>query len=93
MLGQQAHDDALDPLGKLRAFVAGRFGLEQLTVIAIDNKSSSLGWPGGIAARFAVEGWSTDTVNGRDHAEIEHALTREHARQPHVVVAEVEKKS
>jgi transketolase len=73
--------------------VAGRFGLEKLTVIAIDNKSSSLGWPGGIAARFALEGWSTATGDGRDHEAIEDALTREHAGQPHVVVAEVEKKS
>ena len=73
--------------------VAGRFGLDALTVIAIDNKSASLGWPGGIAKRFALEGWSTDTVNGRDHAEIEEALTRAHPRQPHVVVAEVESKS
>jgi transketolase len=72
--------------------VAGRWGLDALTTIAIDNRSSSTGWPGGIAKRFALEGWSTDTVNGRDHDAIETALTRSHAGQPHVVVAEVEKK-
>ena len=30
----------------------------RLTVVAIDNKSSTYGWPGGIEQRFAVEGWS-----------------------------------
>lgn len=73
--------------------VAGRWGLDALTAIAIDNRSSSTGWPGGIAKRFALEGWSADTVDGRDHDAIEAALTRPHPAQPHVVVAEVEKKS
>jgi transketolase len=72
--------------------VAARFGIEALTVIAIDNQSSTLRWPEGIAKRFALEGWSTATVSGRDHDAIEAALTRPHPGQPHVVVAEVEKK-
>lgn len=72
--------------------VAGRFGLERLTAIAIDNKSASHGWPGGIADRFAVEGWSTITVDGRDHDSLEEALTMAHPGRPHVVVARVEKK-
>ena len=72
--------------------VAGRFGLEALTVIAIDNRSASLGWPGGIEARFAGEGWSGRTVDGRDHDALEVALTASHPNQPHVVVAVVESK-
>ncbi len=69
---------------------AGRAGLERLTVIVIDNQSASHGWPGGIAARFAVEGWSTTLCDGRDHDAIERALTLPHAGRPHVVVARVE---
>lgn len=72
--------------------VAGRVGLERLTAIAIDNKSASQGWPGGIASRFEVEGWSAITVDGRDHDTLEEALTMAHPGRPHVVVARVEKK-
>ena len=54
---------------------AGRAGLDRLTVVAIDNQSASHGWPGGIEARFAVEGWSTHVCDGRDHDDIERALT------------------
>jgi len=72
---------------------AGRFGLEGLTCVVVDNRSSSLGWPGGIASRFATEGWSTSTVDGRDHDAIERALATDHARRPHAVVALVEQRS
>jgi transketolase len=72
--------------------VAGRFGLDTLTVVAIDNQSASLGWPVGIERRFAVEGWSALTVDGRDHEAIESALTAAHPGTPHAVVAVVESK-
>jgi len=72
---------------------AGRLGMERLTVVAVDNKSSSYGWPGGIEERFAVEGWSTAVCDGRDHAAIERALTAPHQGKPHVVVAHVEEGS
>ena len=72
---------------------AGRFGLERLTCVVVDNRSSSLGWPGGIASRFAIEGWSTATVDGRDHEALERAFAADHARRPHVVVAVVEQGS
>jgi transketolase len=71
---------------------AGRSGLENLVVVAVDNRSSSYGWPGGIAARFAVEGWSSTTVDGRDHGDLERAFTLEHDGRPHAVVAVVEHK-
>ena len=71
---------------------AARLELSRLTAIVVDNQSSTHGWPGGIAERFAVEGWSTATVNGRDHDAIEAALTAPHPSQPHVVVATVEPK-
>jgi len=72
---------------------AGRRGLERLTVVAIDNQSSTYGWPGGIEQRFAVEGWSAAVCDGRDHDAIERALTTPHPGKPHVVVAHVEKDS
>jgi len=59
----------------------------------VDNRSSSLGWPGGIASRFAIEGWSTATVDGRDHAELVRAFALAHPGRPHAVVALVEPKT
>ena len=72
--------------------VAGRMGMSRLTVCVIDNHSATYGWPGGIQERFRVEGWSSVTVNGRDHDAIEAALSAGHPGRPHVVVAEVEGK-
>ena len=72
---------------------AGRAGLDRLNAVVIDNRSASHGWPGGIDARFALEGWSTEVCDGRDHDRIEHALTMPHPGRPHVVVARVEEGS
>jgi transketolase len=69
---------------------AGRVGLEGLVAVVVDNASSSLGWPGGIAARFALEGWSTATVDGRDHDSIARAFSVDHPRRPRAVVTLVE---
>jgi transketolase len=71
---------------------AGATGLG-LTVIVIDNRSATHGWRGGIASRFAVHGWTTATVDGRDHEEIAAALLHPPATGPYVVVARVESKS
>lgn len=54
---------------------AGRMGLESLTVVVIDNRSATHGWPGGLTARFASEGWRAESVNGRDHDALERAFT------------------
>lgn len=70
--------------------VAARFGLDRLTTIVIDNDSANLGWPGGIADRFAVEGWHTSTVLGRGHDDIHAALTQPHPNRPLVVVVRTE---
>ncbi|WP_091674117.1 thiamine pyrophosphate-dependent enzyme [Amycolatopsis marina] len=69
---------------------AGRSGLGQLTTVVIDNASASHGWPGGIAARFEVEGWAGRTVDGRDHEALYTAFTEPHPGRPLVVVARVE---
>ena len=60
-----------------------------LTAIVIDNRSATHGWPGGIAARFP--GWVAAVVDGRDHDQLERALTKRHDR-PNLVVATVEPK-
>ena len=44
------------------------------------------------ARRFESEGWSTATIDGRNHEEIRTALTQSHPGVPHVVVAKVEAK-
>jgi transketolase len=67
---------------------AGARSLDNLTVVVVDNASSTHGWPGGIAARFAVEGWSTVTADGHDHDALEAAFTRSRGR-PSAVVAPV----
>ncbi|WP_441246684.1 transketolase [Kitasatospora sp. McL0602] len=72
---------------------AGAAGLERLHVVAIDNSSATHGWRGGIAARFEAEGWSTATVDGRDHEALYAAYTTPHPGRPHAVVARVEPKN
>lgn len=86
-------DAELDEGSNAEAIVAAAsFGLDALTVVVIDNQSSSHGWRGGIAARFALDGWSAATVDGRDHDAIESALTAPLEGTPRVVVAVVEAK-
>ncbi|WP_344005424.1 transketolase [Streptomyces thermocarboxydovorans] len=71
---------------------AGPAGLERLHVVVIDNASASHARPGGIAARFEAAGWSTRTVDGRDHEALYAAFTAPHPGRPHAVVARVEPK-
>lgn len=68
--------------------VAGRFGLGNLTCVVVDNHSDGYGWPGGIAARFAIEGWAASVVAARDHAALRGALLRTEADRPTAVVAD-----
>jgi len=72
--------------------IAGRQQLDSLTAIVIDNQSASQGWPGGIQSRFAVEGWASQRVNGRNHEAIATALQAPHPDRPLVVIAQVEGK-
>jgi len=67
---------------------AGRARLDRLTAVVVDNRSARHGWPGGIAARFELEGWSADVADGRDLRSLERALKRR-TGSPHVVVAEM----
>ncbi|MBN1205941.1 MAG: transketolase [Myxococcaceae bacterium] len=72
--------------------LAGRQGLDSLTAVIIDNRSATHGWPGGLAARFASEGWHAESVNGRDHAALERAFSHPRDGRPRAVVAVVEPK-
>ena len=89
-------DAELDEGSNNEAIVyAGAVGLPNLTVVAVDNQSSSYGWgPGGIEAHFAVGGWSTVRVSGRDHEALASAfrVTAAGAASagPQLVVATVE---
>jgi transketolase len=87
-------DAELDEGSNNEAIVyAGAVGLPNLTVIAVDNSSASHGWgPGGIESHFAVSGWSTVRVDGRDHTALFSALSMTPGR-PHLVVATVERKA
>jgi transketolase len=66
---------------------AGAVGLANLTAIVVDNSSATHGWPGGLASRFTVNGWTAATVDGRDHEALYAALTGHHGHRPHAVVA------
>jgi transketolase len=63
--------------------------LDSLTVVVVDNRSTSYAVPGRIAERFATEGWHVATVDGRDDGELERALKDRPTGVPNVVVATV----
>ena len=47
--------------------LAAALALDALTVVVVDNRSSSYAVPGRIEQRFLVEGWDAVAVDGRDH--------------------------
>ncbi len=69
--------------------LAAALGLDALTVVVVDNRSSSYAVPGRIAERFATEGWRVTTVDGRDHDDLEKALSERSVGVPYAVVATV----
>jgi len=69
--------------------LAAALGLDALTVVVVDNRSTSYAVPGRIAARFEVEGWDTVTVDGRDHDLLEKALSHRGIGRPNAVIATV----
>jgi transketolase len=76
--------------------LAGALALDALTVVVVDNASATYGWNADLERRFAVDGWRTVGVDGRDHQGLEHALTRPtgdgRPGRPTAVVARVEEK-
>jgi transketolase len=87
MLGDAELDEGTN--NEAMAFAA-RMALDRLTAVVIDNRSATLGWPGGIANRFATEGWRVADVDGRSHPELFHALSDGDASGPNVVIAHIE---
>lgn len=86
-------DAELDEGSNIEAIqYAGRASLGNLTAVVVDNSSAGLGWPGGIRARFDVEGWTSTDVDGRDHDALRRAFGAGTDDRPHVVVAHVEAK-
>jgi transketolase len=69
--------------------LASALAIDSLTVVVIDNRSSSYAVPGRIAERFATEGWDVATVDGRDHVALEKALCERSVGAPRAVVATV----
>ena len=72
--------------------LAPALGLSGLTVVVIDNHSSSYAVRGRIERRFRTEGWHAVTVDGRDHGALEAALRHRDPARPTAVVATVEEK-
>jgi transketolase len=72
--------------------LAAALRLDRLTVVVVDNRSSSYAVPGRIAARFTTEGWHTTEVDGRDHGQLGAALGAVVPGRPTAVVAHVEDK-
>src|SRR6478736_6803990 len=70
--------------------LAAALDLDALTVVVVDNRSSSYHRPRMIAPRFAHEGWHGVSVDGRDHDLLEKALSHREIGRPNVVVAVVE---
>ena len=65
--------------------LAPALGLGNLTLVVVDNGSSSIRLDP-VAARLGAFGWPAETVDGRDHAALERALTPRGLR---AVVADV----
>ena len=60
-----------------------RSDLDGLTVVVIDNHSSSYAVRGRIERRFRTEGWHAVTADGRDHDALEAALSYRDTTRPH----------
>jgi transketolase len=70
------------------ALLAGSLELPQLRAILVNNHSSTRPL-GDVAAKFAAFGWAAQTVDGRDHEALYHALTNPDPTRPMMVVAEI----
>ncbi len=69
--------------------LAAALSLSALTVVVVDNHSSSYAVPGRIAGRFQAEAWHVASVDGRSHDQLETALCERPAGRPNAVVAGV----
>jgi transketolase len=68
--------------------LAPQLGLGNLTLLVIDNHSSSLSmapWE----AKLSAFGWDARVIDGHDHAALGAALTVRHERRPVAVIADI----
>lgn len=72
--------------------LASALSLDRLTVVVVDNRSSSYAVPGRIGARFRTEDWQVIEVDGRNHAALTSAFQSDHPGRPLAVVAEIKDK-
>ncbi|HEU0193174.1 MAG TPA: thiamine pyrophosphate-dependent enzyme [Gaiellales bacterium] len=68
--------------------LAPQLGLDNLTVVVVDNHSSSVDLAP-LAGKLGAFGWDARTVPGRDHAALEEALGRRPRAAPGAVVADI----
>ena len=82
-----AHDDR----GEMARYAPPSV-VDSLTAVVIDNQSASYSWPGGLQSAFTVHGWTSSTVDGRDHDAIFGGFAEARPGRPHAVIARVEGK-
>lgn len=68
--------------------LAAAKALDAMTLVVVDNHSSSLPMTG-LEAALAAFGWASERVDGRDHAALERALRAPRDGQPNAVIADV----
>src|SRR5919198_428748 len=69
---------------------AGARALDNLTLVVIDNRSSTVAM-GDVADKLAAFGWDAFTVDGRDHDELRAALSHR-GEAPTAVVAVIDER-
>ena len=68
--------------------LAPHLGLSNLTLLVIDNHSSSIEM-GPWTAKLEAFGWSARVVDGHDHAQLEEALSARDPQRPTAVIADI----
>ena len=68
--------------------LAGQLRLSNLTLLVVDNHSSTIGMPPW-DAKFGAFAWNVRVVDGHDHSQLEEALSVRSDATPHAVVADI----
>ncbi|GCE45747.1 transketolase [Thermosporothrix hazakensis] len=68
--------------------LAGNLHLPNLTCILVNNHSSTRDL-GDMAAKLTSFGWTSTTINGRDHEQIYQALIQQDPTRPTAVIADI----
>ena len=69
--------------------LAAALGLDALTVVVVDNRSTATPYPGGSPSGSRPRAGRSTTVDGRDHDALEKALSERGVGVPNAVVATV----